>query len=130
MKKTLALTIAAFLAAVAGTASAVPSGDTCTYTPSSTGSQYTVNIVTGAGIAQYGYAFGTPGMTLSNIRVSGRNGNYTTQKLPPGTNGAWLSDEQLTGTGDASLQVSGKLTGGINIIPSGTRYSPLPTPTS
>lgn len=127
MKKTLALTIAAVLAAVAGTANAVPSGDTCTYTPSSTGSQYTVNIVTGAGITQYGYAFGMPGLTPSNISVSGLNGNYTTQNLPAGTNGAWLSDQVLTGTVNASLQTSGTLTGGISIIPSGTRYTPTPT---
>jgi len=130
MKTTLALTIAAVLAAVAGTASAVTSGDTCSYTPSSTGTQYTVNIVTGGGIAQYGYAFTTPGLTLSNISISGRNGNYTTQNLPSGTNGAWLSDEQLTGNVNASLQVAGKLSGGITIVPSGTRYTPTPTPTS
>jgi hypothetical protein len=67
MRKAKAWAIAISLAVVStGTAvarSSVPSGDTCTY--SANGAAYTVNVVTGNGVQQFGYAFGIPGTTLT-----------------------------------------------------------------
>src|SRR5437762_4594621 len=103
---------------IAGTASArneAPSGDTCTY--SANGSTYTVNIVTGNGIQQYGYAFALPGATITNVGIAGQNGNFTTAKLPPNTTGGWISDAQLTGTSSATLTISGTASGPVVVVP-------------
>jgi hypothetical protein len=114
--------IAACLAAagvLAGTGAArsqVPSGDTCTY--SANGASYTVNIVTGSGVQQYGFAFGAPGLTVTNVGISGQNGNFTTAKLPANTGGAWISDTPLTGSVVATLTGSGSTTGPVVVVPS------------
>ena len=71
-----ALAITATLAAAVNARVEAPSGDTCTFTGS--GTTYTVNIVSGAGVQQYGVAFGAPGLTITNIGISGRNGNFQT----------------------------------------------------
>src|SRR5205085_8349945 len=93
-----------------------PSGDTCTY--SANGTTYTVNIVTGSGVQQFGFAFGAPGLTLTNVGISGQNGNFTTTKLPTGTTGAWISDAPLTGNVVATLTGTGSTTGAVVIVPS------------
>jgi hypothetical protein len=116
MRRLLAIAISATV--MAGTANArtdVPSGDTCTY--SANGATYTVNIVTGNGVQQYGYAFGVPGATITNVGIAGQNGNFTTTNLPPTTTGGWISDAQLTGTSSATLTVSGTATGPVVVVP-------------
>ena len=99
----------------------VASGDTCTY--SANGTTYTVNIVTGSGVQQFGFAFGAPGMTLTNIGISGQNGNFTTAKLPANTGGAWISDAPLTGNVVATLTGSGSTTGPVVVVPAAASQS-------
>jgi hypothetical protein len=124
MRKSLAIaSLLAFavFAAGAGARTQVSSGDRCTY--SATGSATTVNIVTAGGVQQFGFAFGAPGMTLTNIGVSGQNGNFTTAKLPANTTGAWISDTQLTGNVVATLTGTGSMTGPVVVVPSGASQS-------
>jgi hypothetical protein len=112
------LAIAISISVLAGTANArtdVPSGDTCTY--SANGATYTVNIVSGGGVQQYGYAFGVPGATITNVGIAGQNGNFTTAKLPANTSGGWMSDAELTGTSSATLTLSGGGTGPVVVVP-------------
>jgi hypothetical protein len=136
MTRLLLITAAVAAAAVfAATALAVPSGDTCTFLSATNGTEYTVNIVTGAGIQQYGFAFHAPGLTIKNVSVSGRNGTFSTSSgLPPGATGGnwggWTSDESMNGTVSATLTVTGKATGPIEIVPSGTRATPATTTTT
>jgi hypothetical protein len=116
MRRLLAIAIS--LGLLAGTASArteAPSGDTCTY--SANGGTYTVNIVAGGGVQQFGYAFGLPGATITNVGIAGQNGSFTTAKLPPNTTGAWISDAQLTGTSSATLTVTGAGSGPVVVVP-------------
>lgn len=123
-KLAIALAAAAFLAPAAGAHTNVVSGDTCTY--SGSGSTYTVNIVSGAGVQQTSFAFGAQGLTISNISISGKNGNFTTANLPANTIAGWSSDEQLTGSLAATLTVSGSITGNVVIVPTssqGTTYN-------
>jgi hypothetical protein len=111
---------------VTAAAQAAPSGDTCTYAVGTSGTNTTVTIVTG-GAQQYGFAFDAPGTAIKNVSISGRNGNFTTSNLPRGSNGAWTSDDQATGTLSATLILSGKATGAIVVRPSQTRASATPT---
>jgi hypothetical protein len=116
MRRLLAIAISATV--LAGTANArtdVPSGDTCTY--GANGATYTVGIVTGGGVQQYGYAFGAPGATITNVGIAGQNGNFTTAKLPANTTGGWTSDAELTGTSTATLTLSGTGTGPVVVVP-------------
>ncbi|HEY3921558.1 MAG TPA: hypothetical protein VGL76_05530 [Gaiellaceae bacterium] len=121
MKKlAIALVAAAFLAPAAGAQTKIASGDTCTYNGS--GTTYTVNIVSGPGVQQYGFAVSAPGVTIGNISVPGRNGNFGTSSTPPGSNGnwgGWTSDEALTGSIVATVTVSGTPTGKFTILPEG-----------
>jgi hypothetical protein len=109
------------VAVLAGSAQAAPSGDTCKYTVS--GTTTTVSVVTGSGIQQFGFAFGAPGLTITNIGISGQNGMYTASKLPANTSGAWISDAPLTGTVSATLTGSGTPTGPVVIVPSAATQS-------
>jgi hypothetical protein len=123
----LAIIVAAATALFAAGASAqmkVPSGDTCASTPTGTsGTSYTLNIVTGAGTQQYGLAVGAPGITIQNISISGTNGNFTTSNLPANTSGAWMSDAALTGTLSATLTFTGTPTGSFMIMPAAQQGS-------
>jgi hypothetical protein len=124
MRKSLALASLVAFAVLAGSAGArtqVSSGDRCTY--SANGGATTVNIVTAGGVQQFGFAFGVPGVTLTNIGVSGQNGTFTTGKLPANTTGAWISDTQLTGNVAATLTGSGSITGPVVVVPSGASQS-------
>jgi hypothetical protein len=107
-------------AALAVGVHAARSGDTCKYTVS--GTITTVNIVTAAGIEQFGFAFGAPGLRITNVGIPGQNGMYTTSKLPANTSGAWISDTPLTGTVSVTLTGSGA-TGPIVVVPSGAAQS-------
>jgi hypothetical protein len=127
MKTLSALATAAALMVVAATAQAAPSGNTCTYAAGSSGTAYTVSIITGAGVQQYGFAFSAPGTTIKNISISGRNGSFTTSNLPAGSNGAWASDDPSSGTVSATLTLSGKPTGAIVVRPSESRASATAT---
>jgi hypothetical protein len=112
------LAIAISIGVLAGTANArtdVPSGDRCTY--SANGGTYTVNILTGSGVQQFGFAFGVPGATITNIGIAGQNGSFTTAKLPANTTGGWMSDTELTGTSSATLTLSGAGTGPVVVVP-------------
>ena len=113
--------VAAVLAGGGAARVQVASGDTCTY--SANGTTYTVNIVTGSGVQQFGFAFGAPGMTLTNIGISGQNGNFTTAKLPANTGGAWISDAPLTGNVVATLTGSGSTTGPVVVVPAAASQS-------
>lgn len=110
------LTVAAILVATADARVQAPSGDTCVY--SGSGTQYTVNVTSGAGVEQHGVAFGAPGATITSISISGKNGNFSTAKLAPSTTGAWTSDEALTGTLAATVTLRGTVTGPFIIVPS------------
>lgn len=124
MGKSLALAsllATAVFAAGAGARTQVSSGDRCTY--SVTGSATTVNIVTAAGVQQFGFAFGVPGQTLTNVGVSGQNGSFTTAKLPSNTTGAWISDAPLTGNIVATLTGSGSMSGPVVVVPSAASQS-------
>ena len=120
MKKGLAIAAALMVCAIqAAAASArvqVPSGDTCAF--SGTANQYTVSVKVAAGSQQSGLAFGAPGLTISNISISGNNGTMSTSGLPPNTTAAWTSDAALTGTVAATLTVSGTATGPFIVVPS------------
>lgn len=120
-------TAAAVVAATAAARSQAPSGDTCTF--SASGTTYNVNIVTGSGIQQYGFAFGVPGLTITNIAIPGQNGGFTGGKLAPNTSGAWISDAPLTGTVTATLTTSGSPGGPVMVVPSaagqGSYYDPV-----
>lgn len=119
MTKSLAIVSLLAFAVLAGSAGArtqVSSGDRCTY--SANGSSTTVNIVTAGGIQQFGFAFGAPGLTVTNVGVSGQNGTFTTAKLPANTTGAWISDAQLTGNLVATLTGSGSMSGPVVVVPS------------
>jgi len=111
----------AILAVGAAARTQASSGDTCTY--SANGTAYTVNIVTGSGVQQFGFAFGAPGLTLTNIGVSGQNGSFTTGKLPANTSGAWISDTPLTGNMVATLAGNGATTGPVVVVPSAASQS-------
>ena len=111
----IAISLAVVSTGTALARSSVPSGDTCTY--SANGGAYTVNVVTGNAVQQFGYAFGIPGATITNVGISGQNGGFTTTKLPPNTTGGWMSDTQLTGTSSATLTVTGAGTGPVVIVP-------------
>jgi hypothetical protein len=106
----------AVVAALAGTTQAAPSGDTCSYTAS--GGVNSVKITTAGGAEQYGFAFATPGLALTNVVIPGQNGNFTTAKLPASTSGAWISDTPMTGTISATLSGNGALSGPVVVVPS------------
>jgi hypothetical protein len=110
------LAVTATLAAAVDARMQAPSGATCTFTGS--GTTYTVNIASGAGVQQYRVAFGAPGVTVTAIGISGKNGTFTNTGLAPKTTGAWTSDELLTGTLAATLTVTGTATGPFIIVPS------------
>ena len=126
MRHSLIAAAVAAAALLTASAMAAPSGDTCTYTAGATGT-YTVTIATSAGSQQSTIGFNAPGLTIKNISISGKNGNFTTQGLPPGTSAAWASDEPLTGSVSASLTVTGSPTGKIGIVPSTARATPATT---
>jgi hypothetical protein len=124
MKKLMiALAAAAFIAPAANAQTKVASGDTCTY--SGSGASYTVSIAVGSGVQQYGVAVGAPGITVTNVSISGENGNYASTNLPPKTTGAWISDTPLTGNLAATLAVSGTPTGKFVIVPAASQSSYL-----
>jgi hypothetical protein len=99
----------------------VPTGDTCTY--SASGAAYGVSIVTGSNVQQFGFAFGAPGLTFTNVGISGQNGGFTTAKLPANTSGAWISDTQLNGNLVVTLTGNGNITGPIVVVPSSEAQS-------
>lgn len=117
-------TATALLAPTANAAMRVGSGDTCTY--SGSGTAYTVDILAGAGVQEYGFAVGAPGVIVKNISISGVNGNFGTSSMPSGANGnwgGWTSDVPLTGSLVATLTVSGAPTGKFAIVPLGQSQS-------
>jgi len=111
----------AVTAGPAGARLQAPSGDTCTF--SGSGTTYTVDINAATSTQQFGFAFGAPGLTVTQTGIAGQNGNFTTAKLPANTTGAWISDTQLTGSLVATLTVSGTATGPVVIVPSAATQS-------
>ena len=98
-----------------------PSGDSCTF--SGSGTTYTVDINATTSAQQFGFAFGAPGLAVTQAGIAGQNGNFTAAKLPANTTGAWISDTQLTGSLVATLAVTGTATGPVVIVPSAATQS-------
>jgi len=107
---------AAFLVATAGAVSQGPTGDTCT--ASGSGTAYTLDITLPPNAAQQGgFAFGAPGITVTNIKSSSE-GAFSNQNLSPSTTGEWLlSNPAVVGaTVTASLTTSGPVTGSFTVV--------------
>ena len=120
----IAVLIAALAAGSASAQTKVPSGDTCASTPAgTTGTAYTLSLVTGAGTQQYGLAIGAPGSVIKNISISGQNGNLSTSNLPANTTAAWISDAAMTGTLSVTLTLDKAPTGSFTIVPAAQQAS-------
>ncbi len=104
---------------VVATSSAViqsPSGDTCT--ASGSGTAYTLEITLPSNAAQQGgFAFGAPGVTVTNVKNS-TQGTFSTQNLPPNTTGELLlSNAAVVGaTVTTVLTTSGPVTGSFTVV--------------
>ena len=117
--------LASFLAVTAGALMQSPSRDTCT--ASGRGTAYTLNITIPAGAPQqFGFGFGAPGATVTNINVAGTDGTLATQSLPAHTSGSWISlSPLLPGSAVVDLTTSGPITGSFMVVPaSGSQPKP------
>ena len=107
---------AAFMVATSGAAVQTPTGDTCT--ASGSGTAYTLSITLPPNAAQQGgFAFGAPGITVTNIKSS-TQGSFSTQNLSPSTTGEWLLayPAVVGATVTASLTTSGPVTGSFTVV--------------
>ncbi|HEY4348952.1 MAG TPA: hypothetical protein VGM80_15350 [Gaiellaceae bacterium] len=124
----MATALMAYTAAGAGAAATVRSGDTCTATGKAHAFTVQVTIPSGAP-AQYGFAFGASGASITNVDIPGTNGNFSTANLAPNTTAAWVSDTPLTGAPSASLSTTGNVPGSFMIVPAAAAqsryYSPV-----
>jgi hypothetical protein len=122
---------AAFLVSPAGAMVQAASGDTCT--ASGNGTSYTLSITLPANASpQGGFAFGAPGVKVSNINIAGTNGSLSTQNLPANTTAQWLlsSTPKPGDTVTAVLTTSGPVTGSFTVVaasspPSSTFFDPF-----
>ena len=108
---------AVVLAATAGAAVHVPSGDTCSIT--GTGTTYTAVInIPANGAEQGGFAFGAPGGTVTKVETVGGSGTVSTTSLPTGTNLALKTPAAVPGASvTASLTTSGPIPGSFTVVP-------------
>ena len=113
----VALTCAAFLGSAAGRAAGVETGDTCVATGN--GTAYTLSItIPSTAPQQFGFAFGVPGASVTNAVVSGTQGTFSTQKLPAGSSGAWITTTPMQpGSATASLTTTGQVSGKFVVMP-------------
>ena len=106
-----------FVAAPAGAAAQVPTGDTCTAVGS--GTSYTLTIALPANAPQQGgFAFGARGVKVTNINIAGDTGSLSTQNLPPNTTGQWLMSNAPRPGDSVTVVVatSGPVTGSFRVI--------------
>ena len=104
---------------VAGSSAVVRSstGDTCA--ASGNGTAYTLNITLTSGAPpQGGFAFGAPGITVTNINIAGDTGTRSTHNLPAHTTGEWLltNPPMPGGSVIAALTTSGPVTGSFTVV--------------
>lgn len=113
----LALACAALLGSAAGGAAGVATGDTCVATGS--GTAYTLNItIPSTAPQQFGFAFGAPGTAVTNVVVPGSQGAFSTNKLPSGSSGAWITTAPLLpGSATASLTTTAQVKGRFSVMP-------------
>ena len=126
MKGLCVAAVIALAASVAGAADArttAPSGDTCTAT--GVGTAYTLNITIPSGSPQqFGFAFGAAGTAVTNIDVPGSDGTFSTQSVPSGTTGAWITLSPLMpGSVVASLTTRAGITGPFRVMPASSSQS-------
>ena len=112
-----ALICAAFLGSAAGRAAGAVTGDTCVATGN--GTAYTLSIrIPSTAPQQFGFAFAAPGASVTNAVVSGTQGTFSTQKLPTGSSGAWITMTPMQpGSATASLATTGQVTGKFVVTP-------------
>jgi hypothetical protein len=114
-----ALALAA-VTVVLSAAAATSSHDTCTVTGN--GTAYTLDITIPKGApAQRGFAFLSPGVTISNLEVEGLPGNPVTSGMPRGATAEWVvtGGQALPGTFTANVQTSGAPKGSFTVEPAG-----------
>jgi hypothetical protein len=97
----------------------VATGDTCTATGN--GTAYTLAIdIPSTAPQQFGFAFGARGGTVTNAVVPGSQGTFSTQKLPGGSSGAWITMTPLMpGSTTASLTTTSSVSGSFTVMPAG-----------
>ncbi len=112
-----ALICAALLGSAAGRAAGAVTGDTCVATGN--GTAYTLSIsIPSTAPQQFGFAFAAPGTSVTNAVVSGTQGTFSTQTLPTGSSGAWITLTPMpTGSATASLATTGPVTGKFVVTP-------------
>jgi len=112
----LALACAAVFGSAAG-AAGVATGDTCVATGN--GTAYTLNIsIPSTAPQQFGFAFAAPGSSVTNVVVGGSQGTFTTQQIPAGSTGAWITMTPLQpGSATASLTTTGPVSGKFSVMP-------------
>jgi hypothetical protein len=110
-----------------GTATArVAATDTCAATGA--GTSYTLRITVAPGSQQFGFAFGAPGARITDAAISGSNGSFSTQGLPLGTSGAWISDAPVPTTSSVTLTTDKPTGGSFKIVPATTQQPVYTTP--
>jgi hypothetical protein len=112
-----ALACAAGLGAAGSHAAGVATGDSCVATGN--GTAYTLNItIPSTAPQQFGFAFGARGTAVTNAVVPGTQGTFSTQRLPSGSSGAWISETPLQpGSATASLTTTGPVQGAFTVMP-------------
>jgi hypothetical protein len=97
----------------------VATGDTCTATGNGTAYTLAINIPSTAP-QQFGFAFGARGAAVTNAVVSGTQGTFSTQQLPGGSSGAWITMTPLMpGSATASLTTTAAISGSFTVMPAG-----------
>jgi hypothetical protein len=114
---------------VAASTAASSSHDTCTVTGNGTSYTLQITIPKGAPV-QRGFAFVSPGVTISNLDVGGLPGNPATSGLSRGASAEWVVTGQAPpGTFTANLQTSGEPKGSFTVEAAGRKpksfYAPV-----
>jgi hypothetical protein len=113
----IALLGAAFLSGPAGAAAPQSTGDTCVATGSGTSYVLTVTMPSGAP-PQYGFAFGAPGASVSNVVIAGTEGTFSTQHLPAKSSGSWITlTAVMPGSVVADVTTTHAVTGSFTLTP-------------
>jgi hypothetical protein len=111
-----------------------PTGDTCVANGIGTSYQLLITVPSAAP-QQGGFAFGSPGIKVTNIDMSDnaygggggiQGGALSTRNLPPNTTAAWLLGTPPAGPGasiTATLRTSGPATGSFTVVPANTQHT-------
>jgi hypothetical protein len=121
MRSTVTALIAFVVAALSASSAtgAVPqlTGDTCVAAGNGTSYALTLTLPSDAP-AQYGFAFGAPGGTVTNVVIAGSEGTLSTRSLPANSSGSWITMTALMpGTVVADLTTSRAVTGAFTVTP-------------